>query len=71
MSKEDLIEFRGVVTDVLPNCMYKVKLENESVILCYSSGKIRQNKIKIIQGDSVTVEFSGYDLSRGRVKYRH
>jgi translation initiation factor IF-1 len=71
MSKEDLIEFHGVVTEVLPNCMYRVKLDNDVITLCYGSGKIRQNKIKIIQGDSVTVEFSGYDLSRGRVKYRH
>lgn len=71
MSKEDLIEFRGVVTEVLPNCMYRVKLDNDAIMLCYGSGKIRQNKIKIIEGDSVTVEFSGYDLSRGRVKYRH
>lgn len=71
MAKEELVELKGVVTEVLPNSMFRITLENKHQLLAYSSGKIRQNKIKILAGDHVTVEVSPYDLSKGRVKYRH
>lgn len=72
MSKDNVFELRGTVLEVLPNSMFRVKLEeNEHVLLAYSSGKIKQNRIKILTGDVVTVEVSGYDLSKGRVTYRH
>jgi len=72
MSKDNVFELRGTVLEVLPNSMFRVKLdENGHVLLAYSSGKIKQNRIKILMGDAVTVEVSGYDLSKGRVTYRH
>jgi translation initiation factor IF-1 len=71
MSKDSLVEFRGTVTEVLPNSMYKVTLENDHQIIAYSSGKMKQNKIRILTGDRVTVEMSAYDLSKGRVTFRH
>lgn len=69
MSKEDLVTFEGQVTEVLPNGVFRVNV-NEHIILAYTSGNIRKNKIKIIQDDRVTVELSPYDLSRGRIVYR-
>ena len=66
-----MVEFRGIVTEVLPNNIFRVTLENGHVLTAYSSGRMRQNKIKIIQGDQVTVEVSAYDLSKGRISYRH
>ena len=71
MSKEEVVEFRGKVVEILPNSMFRVRLEDDHVIIAYSSGKIRQNKIKILLGDSVTIAISPYDLTRGRVIYRH
>lgn len=72
MTKGDLMELRGKVIEVLPNNMYRVELDaNQHKVLAYSSGKIRQNKIKIIEGDSVTLEVSAYDISKGRIMYRH
>lgn len=71
MSKDNIIEAEGKVLDVLPNQMFKVKLENGHEVICYASGKIRKNKIRVIMGDSVTVELSPYDLTKGRVTYRH
>ena len=71
MSKDNIIEQEGTIVDVLPNQMFKVQLENEHVIMCYASGKIRQYKIRVITGDKVTVEISPYDLTKGRVTYRH
>ena len=71
MSKADLIELTGVVEEVLPGSMYRVKLDNmQSVITCYTGGKLKQHKIKIILGDKVKVEVSAYDLTKGRVTYR-
>lgn len=70
MSKQDLIELEGKVTDVLPNNMFKVTLENGATIICYTNGRLRQNKIKIIQGDNVRLEMSAYDMSKGRITYR-
>ena len=70
MTKEDTLKFNGEVIEVLPNQMFRVKLENGHLILGYASGKIKQNKIKIIQGDKVEVEVSPYDLTKGRITYR-
>ena len=70
MSKEDVIEVEGKVTDSLPNALFKVQLENGYEILAHISGKLRQNYIKILPGDRVTVELSPYDLSRGRITWR-
>ena len=71
MAKEEPVEFRGKVIEVLPNSTFRVKLENEHMLIAHSSGKIRQNKIRIIQGDEVCVEVSAYDLSKGRISYRY
>lgn len=70
MSKQDVIEVEGTILEALPNAMFKVKLENEHVILAHISGKIRMNFIKILPGDRVTVELTPYDLNRGRITYR-
>ena len=70
MSKTDVIEVEGVVTDSFPNAMFEVQLENGHVILAHISGKIRMNFIKILPGDRVTVELTPYDLNRGRITYR-
>ena len=72
MAKEEMIEMVGLVTEVLPNSMYRVTIhENGHILLAYGSGKIRQNKIKILEGDTVTVEMTPYDLEKGRIRYRH
>lgn len=71
MAKDDLIEMTGVVDEVLPGSMYRVKLDGvDAPIVCYTGGKLKQHKIKIILGDRVKVEVSVYDLSKGRVTYR-
>lgn len=71
MAKEDIIELVGIVEEVLPGSMYRVKVENiVEPILCYTGGKLKQHKIRIILGDSVKVELSPYDLTKGRVTYR-
>ncbi len=70
MSKADFIELEGVVTEKLPNAMFRVKLENEHEILAHISGKLRTNYIKILPGDKVTVEMSPYDLTKGRITWR-
>lgn len=71
MAKEDKIELEGKVIESLPNTMFKVKLENDHVILAHISGKIRKNYIKILPGDKVKVEMSTYDLTKGRITFRH
>ena len=71
MSKEELLEFDGVVTELLPNLMSRVQLDNGQVILAQSSGRLRRNRIRILVGDRVTVEMTPYDLSRGRINLRH
>jgi len=71
MTKDDTITAEGVVVESLPNAMFKVKLENDHVILAHISGKMRMHFIKILPGDRVTVEISVYDLSKGRITYRH
>ena len=70
MSKTDVIEVEGVVAEKLPNAMVKVELENGHQILAHISGKLRQNYIRILPGDKVTVEMSPYDLSKGRIIWR-
>ena len=69
--QEDSISVDGVVTKVLPATMYKVKLENDHEILAHISGKMRKNFIRITVGDRVTVDMSPYDLTKGRITYRH
>jgi translation initiation factor IF-1 len=71
MEKEESIKVTGVVTDVLPNSMLRVELENEHQVLGYVSGKMRRHYIRILRGDTVDIELSPYDLTRGRVVYRH
>ena len=71
MSKKDIIEVEGTVTDALPNAIFKVKLENGHEILAHISGKLRMNYIRILPGDKVTVELSPYDLTRGRITWRN
>lgn len=69
--KEDVVTVEGVVTKVLPATMYRVKLPNDHEILAHISGKMRKHFIKITNGDKVTVEISPYDLTKGRITYRH
>lgn len=69
--KDDVIEAGGVVVEALPNAQFKVTLENNHTILAHLSGKMRMNFIRILPGDKVTVELSPYDLTRGRITYRH
>ncbi len=72
MAKEDILEIDGIITDSLPNAMFKVKLENlNKEILCHISGKIRMNYIKIVPGDKVKVEINPYSLDKGRITYRY
>ena len=71
MAKQDVIEIEGEVIDTLPNAQFKVKLENNHEILAHVSGKIRMHYIRILPGDKVTVEISPYDLTRGRITFRH
>ena len=71
MAKEDLIEFNGVVSELLPNAMFRVKLDNDHTILAHTSGKMRKNRIRVLAGDRVTVEMTPYDLSKGRINFRH
>ncbi len=71
MAKEDLIEMQGLVAEVLPDSRFRVTLENGHEIIAYTGGKMRKNHIRIIAGDNVTVELSPYDLSKGRIMFRH
>ncbi|MBF0449588.1 MAG: translation initiation factor IF-1 [Candidatus Magnetomorum sp.] len=70
MAKEEAIKVQGTVIETLPNAMFRVELENKHKILAHISGKMRMHFIKILPGDSVTVELSPYDLTRGRITYR-
>ena len=70
MGKEDIIEMEGEVLENLPNATFKVKLENDHVVLGYISGKMRMNYIRTLPGDTVTVEISPYDLTKGRITFR-
>jgi translation initiation factor IF-1 len=70
LSKQDVIELEGVVTDALPNATFQVELQNGHKILAHISGKLRMNFIRILPGDKVTVEMSPYDLTKGRITWR-
>lgn len=70
MGKADAIEVAGTVKEALPNAMFRVELENGHIVLAHISGKMRQHYIRILPGDKVTIEFSPYDLTRGRIVYR-
>jgi translation initiation factor IF-1 len=69
--KQDTIELEGVISDVLPNAMFRVDMANGHRVLATTAGKVRKAKVRILAGDRVTVEVSPYDLSRGRITYRH
>ncbi len=71
MAKEDLLEFDGTVVELLPNTMFRVELEDGHVILAHSSGKMKKNRIRVLVGDKVTVEMTPYDLTKGRIIFRH
>ena len=71
MGKEELIEFEGTVIELLPNATFRIKLDNEHVIIGHTSGRMRKNRIRILVGDKVTVEMTPYDLTKGRVIHRH
>jgi translation initiation factor IF-1 len=71
MSKEDYIQFQGVVVEVCPNALFRVKLENDITVLAHLGGKLRINNINILLNDQVTVDISSYDLTRGRITFRH
>jgi translation initiation factor IF-1 len=71
MAKEDLIELEGAVVELLPDARFRVQLDNGHETLAYSSGKMKKNRIRILAGDRVTVEMTPYDLSKGRISYRH
>ncbi len=70
MAKEELLEFPGMVSELLPNAMFRVKLENEHLVLAHTSGKMRKNRIRVLVGDKVMVEMTPYDLSKGRITFR-
>ena len=70
MSKQDLLEFKCKVTDLLPNAMFRVKLENGHIVTAHTAGKLRKNRIRVLQGDNVTVEMTPYDLTKGRIIFR-
>ena len=70
LSKQDLLEFKGKVTDLLPNAMFRVQLENGHVVTAHTAGKLRKNRIRVLQGDNVTVEMTPYDLTKGRIIFR-
>ena len=71
MAKEELLEFPGIVTELLPSAMFRVKLENEHEIVAHTAGKMRKNRIRVLIGDKVTIEMTAYDLTKGRITYRH
>jgi translation initiation factor IF-1 len=71
MAKEDVIEFNGTVLELLPNAMFRVKLENGHEIIAHTAGRMRKNRIRVLAGDKVTVEMTPYDLTKGRISFRH
>ena len=71
MAKEEMVEFEGVVNEVLPNTIFRVQLTNGHQITAYASGKMRKHRIRILAGDRVTLEMSPYDMTKGRISFRH
>ena len=70
MVKEDFLEFKGKVTELLPNAMFRVKLENDHEVLAHTAGKLKKNRIRVLTGDNVLVEVTPYDLTKGRIIFR-
>ena len=70
LAKQDTLTFDGVVKDLLPNAMFRVELSNGHMITAHTAGKLRKNRIRVLQGDKVTVEMTPYDLSKGRIIFR-
>ena len=70
MVKEDFLEFKGKVTELLPNVMFRVKLENDHEVLAHTAGKLKKNRIRVLTGDNVLVEVTPYDLTKGRIIFR-
>ena len=70
MAKQDLLEFKGKVITLLPNAMFEVELENGHTVTAHTAGKLRKNRIRVLQGDNVTVEMTPYDLTKGRIIFR-
>jgi translation initiation factor IF-1 len=70
MAKEEMLEFKGLVTELLPNAMFRVKLENNHEVLAHTAGKMRINRIRVLAGDEVMVEVTPYDLTKGRIIFR-
>ena len=71
MAKEELLQFEGLVTEILPDARFRVELDNGHAIIAYTAGRMRKNRIKTLAGDRVTVELSPYDLEKGRLIFRH
>ena len=71
MTKEDLLEFDGIVVELLPDTRFRVKLDNGHETLAYASGRMKKNRIRMLTGDRVTVEMTPYDLTKGRITFRH
>jgi len=71
MAKEEMIEVEGIVNEVLPNTVFRVTLANGAKVTAYAGGKLRKHRIRILAGDKVTLEMSPYDLSKGRINFRH
>ena len=70
MAKEELLEMPGTVEEILPNAMFRVRLDNDHKVLAHTSGKMRKNRIRVLAGDRVNVEMTPYDLSKGRITFR-
>ena len=70
MSKEESIEVEGTILEPLPNAMFRVQLENNHIVTAHTAGKLRKNRIRVLQGDNVTVEVTPYDLTKGRIIFR-
>jgi translation initiation factor IF-1 len=70
MAKEEMLEFKGLVTELLPNAMFRVKLENNHEVLAHTAGKMRKNRIRVLAGDEVMFEVTPYDLTKGRIIFR-
>ena len=71
MSQEEILEFKGKVTDLLPNAMFKVELENGHEVLAHTAGRMRKNRIRVLAGDEVLVQVTPYDLTKGRIIFRY
>ena len=71
MAKEDVLEYEGVVLEILPNAMFKVELENGHEVLAHTAGRMRKNRIRVLAGDEVLVQVTPYDLTKGRIIFRY